>query len=163
MLPDVALLEIFDFYAHPTSWDTLVHVCRKWRNVVFDSPLRLNLRLLCTDSTPVRKTLDVWPLLPIDIRGFGQEKWGADNIVAALEHNDRIYSLDLWDVPNSQLENVLPVMQQPFPAHLRFNLKDETALVIPASFLGGSAPRLESLILNRIPFPGLPKLLLSTH
>jgi hypothetical protein len=37
-------------------------------------------------------------------------------------------------------------------------------LIDPNSFLGGSAPRLQTLILYRIPFPGLPKLLLSaTH
>jgi hypothetical protein len=41
--------------------------------------------------------------------------------------------------------------------------KDET-VPVPDSFLGGSASRLKYLILHRIPFPGLPKLLLSaTH
>ena len=46
MVPDVALLEIFGVYTWLESWYTLVHVCRKWRNVVFGSPCRLNLRLL---------------------------------------------------------------------------------------------------------------------
>ena len=67
-LPDLALLEIFDFYVHAdyhfrdeelSAWLSLVHVCRKWRNVVFGSPLRLNLRLHCVARTPVTKTLDV--------------------------------------------------------------------------------------------------------
>jgi hypothetical protein len=53
-LPDLALLEIFDFYVHADGWDheeelsawlTLVHVCRKWRNVAFRSPRRLKLQL----------------------------------------------------------------------------------------------------------------------
>src|SRR6266566_199935 len=35
--------------------------------------------------------------------------------------------------------------------------------VVPDSFMGGSAPRLRSLHLNRIPFPGLPKLLSSAN
>jgi hypothetical protein len=39
--------------------------------------------------------------------------------------------------------------------------KGETAPVIPASFIGGFAPRLQTLDLNWIPFPGLPKLLSS--
>ena len=41
----------------------------------------------------------------------------------------------------------------------RFN---KTIAVVPNSFLGGSAPRLESLPLKDTSFPGLPKLLLST-
>jgi len=39
--------------------------------------------------------------------------------------------------------------------------EDETRLVVPESFLGGSAPRLRHLELEGVPFPGLPKLLLS--
>lgn len=30
MLPDVALLTVFDFYVDIEEWQTLVHVCRKW-------------------------------------------------------------------------------------------------------------------------------------
>ena len=93
MLPDVALLEIFDFYLDGEwmeAWHTLVHVCQKWRNVVFGSPRRLNLELSCTGRTPVRETIDAWPRLPISVWGHGHNKWGMDNIIAALEHNDRI-------------------------------------------------------------------------
>jgi hypothetical protein len=47
ILPDDALLEIFDFYLGETEWTNrwhiLVHVCRRWRLVVFGSPRRLNL------------------------------------------------------------------------------------------------------------------------
>ena len=169
MLPDVSLLEIFDIYmdeAPIEAWHTLVHVCRAWRNIVFGSPRRLNLRLLCTASTPVRETLAVWPPLPIVIRIYSYKRWGEGNIVAALEHNDRICEFDLFDIPSSQLEKVLPAMQRPFPelTHLRLGFEDEIAPVVPASFLGGYVPRLQSLFLDYIPFPGLPKLLLSaTH
>ena len=37
MLPDLALLEIFDFYMFESRievWQTLVHVCQKWRSIV---------------------------------------------------------------------------------------------------------------------------------
>ena len=176
MLPDVALLEIFDFYGDDAYdmqkryyerievWHTLVHVCRKWRNIVFGSPRRLDLRLHCTSKTPVRKTLDVWPLLPIIIWELGDESWDTDNIVAALDHNDRIRELHFEDIRSSQLEKVLAAMQRPFPAlmHLRLQNSDDTSLVIPASFLDASAPRLQSLALIGIPLPTLPKLLLST-
>ena len=171
MIPDIALLEIFDSYVGEQQtevWHRLVHVCRKWRNVVFGSPLRLGLRLLCTSSTPVRETLDVWPLLPIVIRVKGINIKVVDNILAALEHNDRIRELELFLVPNSQMEYVLAAMQQPFPTltclWLQPQLQGETAPVVHASFLGGSAPRLHALRLYNISFLGLPKLLLSaTH
>jgi hypothetical protein len=171
ILPDDALLEIFDFYVGEprTAWHTLVHVCQKWRNVVFGSPRRLNLRLYCTASTPVTEMLGVWPLLPIDISVNSNEMWdtwGEDNIIAALEHKDRICELGLPYIPSSKWEKILAAMQQPFPELTRLHLmfEDDTAPVIPSSFLGGSAPRLRSLSLFRVPLPGLPKLLLSaTH
>jgi hypothetical protein len=61
-------------------------------------------------------------------------------------------------------------MQERFPAleHLTldFNCRCHPALApapaLPDGFLGGSAPRLQSLRLYSIPFPALPKLLLST-
>src|SRR6266576_1337516 len=69
MLPDLVLLEIFHFYVGQTAsvsvWQTLVHVCRKWRNIVFGSPRRLHLQLMSSNETPVRETLNVWPSLPI--------------------------------------------------------------------------------------------------
>ena len=114
MLPDIALLEIFDLYvdgARTGAWYTLVHVCRKWRYVVFGSPRRLNLRLSCKPRTPVRKTIDVWPLLPILVSAYGH--CGVGNIIAALEHNDRICELNLDDLPKSQMEKVFAAMQRP--------------------------------------------------
>jgi len=163
ILPDVALLKIFDFYVYEEqiqAWHSLVHVCRKWRNVVFGSPRRLNLRLHCTARTPVRETLDVWPLLPIVVWGYGNEMWDMDNIIAVLEHNGRICRLDLINIQSSQFEKVL---EEPFPALTRLQLRprDETAPVDPALFLGGSAPHLRTLILDCVPFRGLPKLLSS--
>jgi hypothetical protein len=165
ILPDVVLLEIFDSHVDKgQAWHTLVHVCRKWRNVVFGSPRRLDLRLQCNARTPVREMLDVWPPLPIVI-GHSYEKWGDDNIIAALEHNNRISELALWHISSSQFEKVLAAMQQPFPAltDLLLRLADETAPVVPDLFLGGFAPGLQSLYLDHIPFPGLPKLLLSAN
>jgi hypothetical protein len=166
MLPNNALLEIFDFYvdgARIEAWITLVHVSRKWRNVVFGAPHRLNLRLDCRARTPVRETLHVWPPLPIVILGNDNQEWGVDNIIAALEHNDRVCGVELWHIRSSQMDKLLAAMQEPFPALTYLDLvsKDKTARVVPDSFLGGSAPRLRSLSLDRIPFPSLPRLLLS--
>jgi hypothetical protein len=102
VLPDVALLQIFDFYMDEVwmgSWKNLVHVCRKWRNIAFGSPRRLDLRLYCKAGTPVRDTLDVWPPLPIFLCSRGHRQSGMDNIIAALEHNDRICQIDFLDFP----------------------------------------------------------------
>jgi hypothetical protein len=51
-----------------------------------------------------------------------------------------------------------------FPKLTHIRLNSYGGPVIPESFLGGSAPRLQYISLNGIPFPGLPKLLMSaTH
>ena len=56
------------------------------------------------------------------------------------------------------------MMQEPFPVlkYLGICTRDGSVPVLPAKFLGGSAPRLQEIILSRIPFPALPTLLLST-
>jgi hypothetical protein len=107
--------------------------------------------------------LDVWPALPIVIKVINVDLWRLDDIISTLEHNDRIYELNIPEALASQLNRILPAMQQSFPALTRLELGcgDETTPVQPDSFLGGSAPRLQYLILDRIPFPGLSKLLLS--
>jgi hypothetical protein len=89
-----------------------------------------------------------------------------DNIITALGQNNRVCEVDLWGLAGWQLEEVLAQMRVPFPelTYLRLKSDDKTVPVIPDSFLDGSAPRLQNLDLDSIPFPGLPKLLLSaTH
>jgi hypothetical protein len=56
-------------------------------------------------------------------------------------------------------------MRNIFPAltSLRLRLTQINAPALPDSFLGGSAPRLQTLSLRGIPFPALPNLLSSTH
>ena len=146
------------------KWQTLVHVCRRWRTVVFGSPRRLNLHLFCAPKTPARDLLDVWPALPLSVWGYNvQPTESVDNIAAVLEHSDRVRQIRLEGVLNSYLEVISAAMQVPFPElmHLVLLSGDETAPVFPDSFLDGSAPHLRSLALRSIPFPGLPRLLLS--
>jgi hypothetical protein len=56
-------------------------------------------------------------------------------------------------------------MRMSFPvlASLRLHSQDRSALVLHVSFLGGFAPRLLSFSLSGIPFPAIPKLLLSAR
>ena len=174
-LPDDVFLDVFDYFVKPfqgiEGWFTLVHVCRRWRTVIFGSPHRLKLQLYCTARTPVRKLPEGWPPLHIFIQQNNVRAGGIDNIIAALQHRDRVFRVSLWDVANPQLEQISAAMQQPFPALTDLALSapfpsndnDETALVIPDSFLGGSSPCLEYLMLRYIPLQGLPKLLLSAN
>jgi hypothetical protein len=167
MLPDVALLAIFDFCVDERglSWQALVHVCRIWRNVVFGSPRRLGLKLYYNTIRPVRKTLDVWSLLPTIIKS--NHCRCIDNIIPALGHNDRICHLELYSITKPQWKKILTAMRRPFPTltYLRLVFKRGTVSApIPASFLGKFAPCLQTLDLERISFPRLSKLLLSaTH
>ena len=118
---------MFEFYVgaeyitEPEEWTTLVHVCRRWRYIVFASPRRLNLQLLVKAKTPVRKMPDIWPALPIvispEIGKADSLVEIADNVVAALEHPDRVCHVALNSISfrSSELERVLATMQNPFP------------------------------------------------
>ncbi|KAH9975121.1 hypothetical protein BGW80DRAFT_1559565 [Lactifluus volemus] len=173
-LPDEILLEIFNFCRVASmkaphlwsgrwanTWHQLVHVCQRWRYVVFSSPLGLYLRLYCTDRTSVRNMLNVWPPFPIDIISHHLE----DNIMAALEHRDRVCNLGLYPSSYSNFERLVTVMRDPLPALLQLRLVGRGAFdrvpVLPVTFLGGSAPNLLSLTLDNVAFPTLPQLLLS--
>jgi hypothetical protein len=97
-----------------------------------------------------------------------------DNIIAALEHNERVCQIKLTNLTSSELGYVTDsaAMQKPFPeltdVRLRTYAHDKLwpilPPILPNSFLGGTAPRLQSLKLDHVPFPGLPKILVSaTH
>jgi len=174
-LPDDVLLEVFGFcvdeeddygcdQVHQDKWLTLVHVCRRWRCVVFSSPRSLDLRLYCTPNTPVKKTLDIWPELPVVIYSFnrGPRLPGVTNIMAALKQRNRVCKICIDGIPNSLLKK-FAAMSTPFPALTDLELlsTDENPPILPDSFLGGSAPLLRDLGLYGVPFPALPKLLLS--
>jgi hypothetical protein len=144
------------------AWHPLVHVCQRWRYLVFASPLRLDLRLICTDSSPVREKLDIWPPLSIKIWSISPNL--GDNIIAAFEHPDRIREIYLWSI-RSPLDHLVTMMQKPFPEleYLYLWTDADSVPAFPDTFLGGFAPRLRSLHLDRIPFPTLPRLLLSCN
>ena len=170
MLPDNLLLEIFRFYVGDAGdferWHTLVHVCQKWRYIVVASGHHLNLRLVCTGRTPTREMIDAWPSLPIIIKDDGDPTWqrqDAANIFAAFEHSDRICEISLPHVTNILWQQLVEMAQESFPrlTSLELAANDETTVIVPDSFLGGSAPRLQNLDLNNVPFPALPNLLLS--
>ena len=146
-------------------WRALVHVCQRWRYLVFASPGHLNLRLECTIDTRSREMLGVWPPFPIVITDYSDSMFGVDNIVAALEQRDRVCRITLDDIPGSKMDDIVPAMLGPFPAleGIIFGAIDSEMVVVPDSFLCGSAPRLLWLTFHAIPFPALPTLLSSAR
>ena len=180
-LPDDILLEIFGFILsggrnfyirkYPIwTWHRLVHVCRRWRQIIFASPLRLDLQLLCTYRTPVRKGLGYWPAFPLVIHydyhwDMDRTPDDEDNIFVALKQRDRVRHINL-SVSSLVLGDLFAVMKEPFPALRYLELSceymdmDGAAPAFPSEFLGGSA-RLHELCLSYISFPGIPTLLSS--
>lgn len=139
---------------------------------MFASPRRLNLRLLCTNRRHVRAVLGHLPAYPLvvyfrfwEVGVHRPSMEDVDNMIAALEHRDRICKITLT-IPLGLFHKVTPIMQRSFLAlsdlHLCPFSKRDPARDLSSSFLGGSAPRLRSLYLENIPFLALPKLLLST-
>ena len=121
VLSEDILLIIFRHYLNNSApfWFRLVHVCRSWRRIIFASPLGLHLRLHCTYGTPVLKTLDHWPPLPIVLNYGGlpilrpPAPEDEDNIMAALEQSDRVCSIN-FTLSSSLLKN-FPQPQDHFP------------------------------------------------
>lgn len=175
MLPDDVLLIVFELYRAdsmnylgPTcTWHRLVHVCQRWRHVVFASQSRLNLHIVCTERTPVGVLLDVWPPLPIVIRYWlystATSTFPILNAITALDHHDRVCQIQLSHLTRPLLDVLATAMQEPYPVLTALELwsDDETALILPDTFLGGITPRLQRVWLEGLVFPALPKLLLS--
>ena len=176
ILPDGILLEIFVFILSGRTrfirdcpiwnWHKLVHVCRRWRQLIFASPIHLDLQLLCTRRTPIKKDLGLWPAFPlvIDYHYFRDARLPTlENIFTALEQRDRVRHINI-SVPGSLFGELFAAMEKPFPAltHLcllRDNHEDEP--IIPGAFLGGSAPLLRDIFFSGILFPGIPTFLSS--
>ena len=177
-LPEDVLLEIFEIYLgkddpdkldddhNYDEWQTLVHVCRRWRFIVFASPRRLNLKLYCTRRRLVNsRTLDVWPTLPIVV--FSRDlpsNEDVTNVIAALRHHNRVCRIHFSIQFQDFLLEEFAAIDEPFPELTSLVLISsfQNAPVLPDSFLGGSAPLLRSLYLAGIPCPSIGTLLSST-
>jgi hypothetical protein len=110
----------------------------------------------------VREKLDIWPPLLIEI--WSRSPNLGDSVIAALERPDRVRGICLWSI-DSPLDRLVTMMQKPFPEleSLYIGINDQTVPAFPDTFLGGSSPRLRTIHLNHIPFPTLPRLLLSCN
>jgi len=150
------------------KWHRLVHVCQRWRHIIYTSPRRLGLEILCKSSKPIERVLQVWPTLPVvvEFKGRSISKSLPENVVIALRQTDRVCKINL-SVPTPIRQSIADMMQVPFLALESIRIKSKSApepLVID-DFLGGSVPRLKEIHVEgfAIPFPVLRRLLLSTH
>ena len=175
-LPDNTLLEIFDFYrvyavyhsrGRPWKWHRLAHVCRRWRCIVYTSPRRLDLQILCKSGAPIKRILGTWPTLPLVLRFQGNErsKRLPDNVMVALRHPDRVREIVLI-LTSPVIGSIAELVQAPFLAlkSIQMTSKDAEEPPVLGDFLGGSAPLLRQIHLNGIavPFPAIRRLVSST-
>ena len=166
MLSEKILLNVFHHFmaATPRIWPILVCVCRRWRQIVFASPLGLNLRLYCTHRTLVLETLDLWPALPVILKYGGVPNLDPpapeddDNIMAALKQSGRVSSISLT-VTSSLLEKLSAISEPLLELEeLVLLSQDNVRRTLPSTFLWG--PHLRTLHSTGIAFPSLPPLLL---
>ncbi|KAI9508966.1 hypothetical protein F5148DRAFT_1283443 [Russula earlei] len=125
ILPDDVLLEVFDFYRldiiyawNHRCWYKLAHTCRRWRNIIFSSSSRLDLRLVCSYGTPVVDMLSHSPPLPIHVNYGGPWSFSTmdeEGAFLALQKHDRVRSIDLY-ASTTTLEKLFAAMDGPFPA-----------------------------------------------
>jgi F-box-like len=122
-------------------WYKLAHVCRQWRNVILESPSRLDLHLFCTNGVPVADMLAHSPLLPLTI--YYNWKITAEDesgLFLALSHRDRVHRVDFWMLPN--VGKLVSVMDDQFPILERIHITWTEEVVLPVTF---QAPNLRHL------------------
>ena len=165
MLFEDILLNIFRHCldAAPHIWPVLTWVCQRWRQIIFASLLGLNIGLHCTHGTPVLRSLDRWPVLPIIVKYGGVPNLDPpapdddDNIIAALKQSGRVNSINLT-ITGSLLEK-LSAISEPLSEleELVLLAQDNAQRTFPSTFRWGL--RLRTLNLTRITFPSLQLLL----
>ena len=142
----------------------MVHVCQRWRGIIFASPRRLNLHLTCSYGIPVQKNLVFWPVtfplvIEYDRRGGPITPEDEDNIVAALEHPSRVRHIKIEAAKASLIKKVATTLRESFPVltDLELSCQDSVIPVISRRFLGGSTiQHLQRLHLSGVSFPQLP-------
>lgn len=185
-LPDELLIEIFDSYrhsnnvqshqwCHQSEWFKFIHVCKRWRAVMFASASRLDLRLVLNRKKGGHMdTMSHLPSLPIDIdyssRRFDpRTKKDVDNMTmsmaAALIRPDRIRQITL-EGPIEDLRILFRATEGPLPALESLKIRHESGLYgvdveISDTFLEGPNLQLRTLSLHNITLPSISRLLSS--
>ena len=135
-LPDIVLLEIFDFYRltfgdllnsegawnNKNGWFKLAHVCRDWRSLVLASPSRLRLRLYFADETSTKAAVvDYFSHLPIivDYRNVIWNTRTQKQLISALRYPDRVCRISIMGpeaYDDDRSDRIFKVLDLSFPA-----------------------------------------------
>ena len=186
-IPDEVLLDIFDSYrqhfTHGHSlwnrkhkWFKLIHVCRRWRCIIFASSTRLDLCLSMSTSNPNSVATIFLPhlsLLPIAIKHHylpvgtdphvKTEEFGC--MQAALKSYNRVRGITFSGTA-PDFDELFKATKCPFPMLEDLELRNLDSgiaeLKVPATFLDGSAPHLRRLKLYRISLTSISSLLSTT-
>jgi len=121
ILNDDTLLEIFnhcrlqdeEVWNYQLRWCKLSHVCRKWRQLIYESTSHLNIQIVLTNKRPLCM-LGHLPPLPLAIDYRSTE--GAEDIsgmLHAIQQRDRIRRVVL-QAPNSTLEQFIVTINELF-------------------------------------------------
>ena len=74
----------------PWEWHRLVHVCRRWRSIIFASPNFLDLQLVCFPGTQDRVLKPCTRDIPLQFNKFANAAIG-DSDAGALSTSGKIY------------------------------------------------------------------------
>ena len=166
LLDNDSLLQIFSHYRLENednwnlrqAWRNIVHVCRRWRNLIYDSSSHLDLCLLLTNDSPSIDTLGHLPPLPLVIDYSDRTQTIAqkdeDNIHLGLQQHGLVRRV-VFEAQSSSLRMWLELMNKLFPRLgdlcLFSTTVEEVNPTLPETL---QAPYLRCLSLHGI---GLPK------
>ena len=170
ILNDDTLLEIFnqcrlqddELWNHQPRWCKLSHVCRKWRQLIYESTSHLKMQIIITNSKQPLHMLAHLPPLPLVI-DYRSTEHAEDNsgILHAIQQRDRIRRVVL-QAPHSTLEQLIMTIDELFPILDALSLLSTTnsegcsEIMLPRTF---TSPNLRHLALHSISLPtGLPTL-----
>ena len=127
-----------------------MHICQRWRSIIFASARRLDLYLTCSYRTRLGKNLANRPATsPLALHYTRYRRTPEDDgVLAVLEHPGRIHHIKVRGTDSL----LAKIMQKPFPTLLYVDIawdcngKADPPLgslpVIPLRFLGQSVSHL---------------------
>ena len=139
-------------------WYKLVHVCRRWRNLILGSSSYLGLCLVCTNGTPVADMLAHSPPLPLVIEYDYEDPDLAtedeEGFTLAFQDRNRVRRVRLR-MPVPTLQKLMIAISEGYPK-LEYLIivpsaeDTSTIFTLPESF---QAPHLHHLVLFDFAFP----------
>ena len=142
-------------FVRPRWWHTPTQICQRWRSLIFASPSRLNLYVVCTKVTPIEEILAYFPHLPLEVNYMflweREQRQAQRNVLLSLQRRHHLRSINLR-APDAVLQRMVIPLDDEFP------LLDRLAIISDDQSFGASsgvtlpktlrAPNLRHLILE---------------